>query len=145
MLCYLFKWYIFLRIPQRGGGNEFWWKGNKKASCFILSDTFYQCLGSGSVGSTTFWLPGSGSADPDPRGKISTKTKNVDLQTQTKTKNKFNKSFWMVHYVRSSKKSEKRKKIFEIFYVKKKSVNLEEMFRTLIRIRGWIRIFGFIY
>ena len=37
-----------------------------------------QCLGSGSVGSARFWLPGSGSAkicgstDPDPRGKIST-------------------------------------------------------------------------
>ena len=36
----------------------------------------YQCLGSGSVGSVRFWLPGSGSAkicgstDPDPRGKI---------------------------------------------------------------------------
>jgi len=41
--------------------------------------TVYQSLGSGSVGSARFWLPGSGSAkicgstDPDPRGKISTK------------------------------------------------------------------------
>jgi len=39
----------------------------------------YQCLGSGSVGSARFWLPGSGSTkicgstDPDPRGKKSTK------------------------------------------------------------------------
>jgi len=38
-----------------------------------------QCLGSGSVGSARFWLPGSGSAkicgptDPDPKGKILTK------------------------------------------------------------------------
>ena len=38
-------------------------------------------IGSGSVGSARFWLPGSGSGsakicgstDPDPRGKISTK------------------------------------------------------------------------
>jgi len=46
---------------------------NKESSSLI------QCLGSGSVGSARFWLPGSGSAkicgstDPDPRGKISTK------------------------------------------------------------------------
>ena len=39
----------------------------------------YQCLGSGSVGSARFWLPGSesakicGSTAPDQRGKISTK------------------------------------------------------------------------
>ena len=38
-----------------------------------------QCLGSGSVGSARFWLPGSGSGkicgstDPDSSGKISTK------------------------------------------------------------------------
>jgi len=49
-----------------------------------------QCLGSGSVGSARFWLPGSGSAticgstDPDPRGKITTKKlqKNVTPKTQ---------------------------------------------------------------
>ena len=48
-----------------------------------------QCLGSGSVGSARFWLPGSGSAkicgsaDPNPRGSISTKCKtNFTLKTQ---------------------------------------------------------------
>jgi len=42
---------------------------------------FKQCLGSGSVGSARFWLPGSGFGsakicgftDPDPRGKMLTK------------------------------------------------------------------------
>jgi len=49
--------------------NQEWRPGN----------TSKQCLGSGSVGSTRFWLTGSGSGeicgsmDPDPRGKISTK------------------------------------------------------------------------
>ena len=39
-----------------------------------------QCLGSGSVGSARFWLPGSGSAkicgstDPDPKSKYQPKT-----------------------------------------------------------------------
>ena len=42
--------------------------------------SFYQRLGSGSVGSARFWLPGSGSAkicgstDPDPRCKYQPKT-----------------------------------------------------------------------
>ena len=51
--------------------------GNKQ--CICLVHRFKQCLGSGSVGSARFWLPGSGyakifgSTDPDPRGKISTK------------------------------------------------------------------------
>ena len=37
----------------------------------------FQCLGSGSIGSSRFWLTGSakicGSTDPDPRGKLWTK------------------------------------------------------------------------
>ena len=46
---------------------------------FIVLNCSKHCLGSGSVGSGRFWLPGCGSAkicrstDPDPRGKISTK------------------------------------------------------------------------
>ena len=52
---------------------------------YNCSFSFKQCLGSGSVGSARFWLPGSGSAkiygstDPDPRGKISTKNCKKEL------------------------------------------------------------------
>ena len=46
---------------------------------------FSQCLGSGSVGSARFWLPGSGfakicgSTDPNPRSNISTKNTKKNL------------------------------------------------------------------
>ena len=46
---------------------------------FSVHEPRKKCLGSGSVRSARFWLPGSGSAkicgstDPDSRGKISTK------------------------------------------------------------------------
>ena len=46
---------------------------------FMLYNTIYQCLGSGSVGSARFWLPEFRihkhieSTDPDPRRKASTK------------------------------------------------------------------------
>ena len=36
----------------------------------VFNLNLIQCLGSGSVGSARFWLPGS--TDPDPRSKIST-------------------------------------------------------------------------
>ena len=45
-----------------------------------VCDTDKQCFGSGSVGSVTFWLPGSGhtkmcgSMDLDPRAKYQPKT-----------------------------------------------------------------------
>ena len=45
-------------------------------------DFFNQCLGSGSAGSATFWLPGSG--PPDPRGKMSIKTVNCSQSPNLK-------------------------------------------------------------
>jgi len=60
-------------------------------------ETKDQCLGSGSVGSARFWLPGSGSAkicgstDPDPRGKISTKNCKKKTVLLLKPKSDFEK------------------------------------------------------
>ena len=59
-----------------GGGGSlllfYMWPGGDLYYYFII-----QCLGSVSVGSARFWVPGSGSAkiyrSPDPRGKISIK------------------------------------------------------------------------
>ena len=48
------------------------------------TQSYQQCLESGSVGSARFWLPGSGSAkicgstDPDPRAKYQPKTANLN-------------------------------------------------------------------
>ena len=68
-------------------------RDQKKSSKWANSQTFDLCLGSGSVGSATFWLPGSGlgfakicgSTDPNPRVKISTKNfnrKSFSFKTQ---------------------------------------------------------------
>jgi len=94
MLCYLFKCYIFLTIPQ-GEEKSILMKWKSKGKFFHPFRYFYPCLGSGSAtfwipgsGSATFWIPGSGSAKMSgSRGKISTKTKNVVLQTQNKMVN----------------------------------------------------------
>jgi len=84
MLCYLFKCYIFLTIPQ-GEEKSILMKWKSKGKFFHPFRYFYPCLGSGSA---TFWIPGSGSAKMSgSRGKISTKTKNVVLQTQNKMVN----------------------------------------------------------
>ena len=55
----------------------------------VIKFTFTQCLGSGSVGSARFWLPGSGSGsgsakicgstDPNPKGKKQQKTAKKNL------------------------------------------------------------------
>ena len=70
------------RVKQKQANNN----SNQKLKTNNSSDkksvnatTCKQCLGSGSVGSTIFWLAGSesakicGSTDPDPRGKKTTK------------------------------------------------------------------------
>ena len=89
---------------------------------------FFQCLGSGSVGSARFWHPGSRSRSAKICGSTKNCKKNVTLKTQiwTNVKRVIMKLSWFLNGSSRFSRKINEKKSWKFCFVEKNSVNIKK-------------------